>query len=251
MTDTLEIIDLHAEIDGKEILKGVTLTIRKGETHAIMGPNGSGKSTLAMAIMGHPKYKVTKGKVLLDGEDMLALPTDQRARKGLFLGFQYPTEVEGVGLLSFLKTALADVSGKKVPILEFQKSLDEKMSSLSIDPQFASRSLNVGFSGGEKKRAEVLQLLVLKPRFAILDEMDSGLDIDSIKTVAKGIDSIRRDSGVLLITHYKRLLEHVRPDKVHVFADGRIALSGDASLADQLEEKGYDWLEEENQSVVE
>ncbi|MBI4214936.1 Fe-S cluster assembly ATPase SufC, partial [archaeon] len=224
---------------------GVTLTIRRGETHALMGPNGSGKSTLALAVIGHPKYKVTSGKVLLNGEDVLAMSVDERARKGLFLGFQYPTEIEGVGVLSFLKQALTDVSGKKIGALEFQKQLVSKMEALSIPQEFSSRPINVGFSGGEKKRAEVLQMMVLRPRFAILDELDSGLDIDSIRTVSKNINEIRKETGVLLITHYKRLLENVKPDFIHVFSNGSIALSGGAELAEQLEQTGYGWLKEE------
>jgi len=244
MARTLQIVDLHAGSDGRAILKGINLTVRQGEVHALMGPNGSGKSTLSNVIMGHPKYKVISGDVRLDGESIIGLSPDKRARKGLFLGFQYPVEVSGVKLGSFLKTAHAQVHGPDaLDVAGFLELVGEKTKVLSIDDSFAGRYLNEGFSGGEKKKAEMLQLLVLKPAFAILDEVDSGLDIDALKTVARAIDSYRGASvGMLLITHYQRLLRYVRPDFVHVLLDGKIALTGGGDLAEKLEELGYGWL---------
>src|SRR3954449_6683481 len=242
---TLEIKDLHVSVtteDGpKEILRGVNLTIREGETHAIMGPNGSGKSTLAYAIAGHPKYLVTRGSVTLDGEDVLAMSVDARARSGLFLAMQYPVEVPGVSVSNFLRTAVTAVRGEAPKLRNFVKELREAMKALSIDPAFAERNLNEGFSGGEKKRHEILQMRLLKPRIAILDETDSGLDVDALRVVSEGVNRSRADSdvGVLLITHYTRILRYIKPDFVHVFVAGRIVEEGGAELADKLENEGY------------
>ena len=239
----LEIRDLHVRVEGKEILKGVTLDINKGEVNAIMGPNGSGKSTLAYALMGHPKYQITSGTIKLFGEDVIPLKPHKRAKKGLFLSFQYPQEIPGVSVSNFLRTALNSLNGKSVPVPEFIKILKEKMDLLRIDHSFMSRYVNEGFSGGEKKRTEILQLAVLQPKIAILDETDSGLDIDALKIVANGINKLLNpDLGILLITHYQRLLNYIKPNKVHVLIDGKIVLSGGPELAKQLEEKGYDWL---------
>lgn len=239
----LEIRDLHVRVEGKEILKGVTLDINKGEVNAIMGPNGSGKSTLAYALMGHPKYQITSGTIKLFGEDVIPLKPHKRAKKGLFLSFQYPQEIPGVSVSNFLRTALNSLNGKSVPVPEFIKILKEKMDLLKIDHSFMSRYVNEGFSGGEKKRTEILQLAVLQPKIAILDETDSGLDIDALKIVANGINKLLNpDLGILLITHYQRLLNYIKPNKVHVLIDGEIVLSGGPELAKQLEEKGYDWL---------
>ena len=244
---TLEIRDLHvsvAESDGtlREILRGVNLTVRDGETHAIMGPNGSGKSTLAYAIAGHPKYHVTAGSVTLDGEDVLAMSVDARARAGLFLAMQYPVEVPGVSVSNFLRTAITAVRGEAPKIRTFGKELREAMEQLQMDPEFAQRNLNEGFSGGEKKRHEILQLELLNPQIAILDETDSGLDIDALRVVADGINRFRADPahGVLLITHYTRVLRYVQPDFVHVFVAGRIVEEGGSELADELETSGYE-----------
>jgi Fe-S cluster assembly ATP-binding protein len=243
---TLEIKDLQVSVqteDGpKEILKGVTLTIREGETHAIMGPNGSGKSTLAYSIAGHPKYHVTDGTVTLDGADVLAMTVDQRARAGLFLAMQYPVEVPGVSVANFLRTAKTAIDGDAPKLRTFVKDVNEAMESLNLDASFSQRSVNEGFSGGEKKRHEIAQLQLLDPRFAILDETDSGLDIDALKIVAQGVNRFRRQEGkgVLLITHYTRILRYIEPDQVHVFVDGRIAEQGGAELAEQLEAEGYD-----------
>jgi len=244
MKGTLEIRGLHAAIDGKEILRGVDLTLRQGEVHAIMGPNGSGKSTLSNVIMGHPKYQVTKGDVLLEGESVLGLSPDKRAQRGLFLGFQYPVEVEGVSLGSFLRTAYqATHKDEKLNVPQFTKQVRGQLQQLGMEDQFLGRSLNHGFSGGEKKRAEILQLSILKPKFALLDETDSGLDIDALKTVSANIDGMRGPGlGILLITHYSRILRYVKPDRVHVLVQGKVAMSGGADLAAQLEEKGYDWV---------
>ena len=239
---TLEIKDLHVAVtteDGqKEILSGVDLTVRAGETHAIMGPNGSGKSTLAYAIAGHPKYRVTSGQVLLDGEDVLGMSVDERARAGLFLAMQYPVEVPGVSTSNFLRTAVTAVRGEAPKLRTWVK---EAMSALDIDQSFAERSVNEGFSGGEKKRHEILQLALLKPRIAILDETDSGLDVDALRVASEGVNRYRAagDVGVLLITHYSRILRHVTPDRVHVFAGGRIVESGGPELAERLEAEGY------------
>jgi Fe-S cluster assembly ATP-binding protein len=243
---TLEIKDLHVSVtteDGaKEILSGVNLTVRAGETHAMMGPNGSGKSTLAYSIAGHPKYEVTSGEVLLDGVDVLSMTVDERARAGLFLAMQYPVEVPGVSMSNFLRTAVTAVRGEAPKLRTWVKEVKEAMSALDIDPAFAERSVNEGFSGGEKKRHEILQLALLKPKIAILDETDSGLDVDALRVVAGGVDAYRAtgDAGVLLITHYTRVLRHITPDYVHVFAGGRIVESGGAELANRLEEEGYD-----------
>jgi len=244
---TLEIRDLHvdvAEASGasREILRGVDLTVSSGQTHAIMGPNGSGKSTLAYAIAGHPKYLVTKGSVTLDGEDVLAMSVDARARAGLFLAMQYPVEVPGVSVSNFLRTAATAVRGEAPKLRTFVKELRTAMDELSIDPAFAERNLNEGFSGGEKKRHEILQMQLLNPKIAILDETDSGLDIDALKVVAAGINAFRAQPGhgVLLITHYPRILHEVQPDFVHVFVGGRIVEEGGAELADVLEAEGYE-----------
>jgi Fe-S cluster assembly ATP-binding protein len=242
---TLEIKDLRVSIatdDGaKEILKGVDLTVRTGETHAIMGPNGSGKSTLAYAIAGHPKYEITSGSVTLDGQDLLALTVDERARAGLFLAMQYPVEVPGVSMSNFLRSAATAVRGEAPKLRTWVKEVKGAMSDLDIDSDFAERSVNEGFSGGEKKRHEVLQLALLKPKFAILDETDSGLDVDALRVVSEGVNRYREgsDTGVLLITHYTRILQHIRPDRVHVFAGGRVVESGGPELADELERSGY------------
>jgi Fe-S cluster assembly ATP-binding protein len=246
MQGTLHIQDLHAGIEGKEILRGVTLTIRQGEVHAVMGPNGSGKSTLSNVIMGHPKYKVTSGDVTLDGESILGLSPDKRAQRGLFLGFQYPVEVEGISLGSFLRTShQATHKGTPLNVPQFTKQVRGKLKDLGMDDAFLGRSLNHGFSGGEKKRAEILQMAILKPRFALLDETDSGLDIDALKTVSANIDGMRGpDLGVLLITHYSRILRYVKPDRVHVLVQGKVATSGGPELAQRLEEQGYDWVRE-------
>lgn len=244
-TPVLEITDLHVEIDHKPILKNFSLTIRGGEVHAVMGPNGTGKTSLAQTLMGHPRYTVTGGRILLDGEDVLAMRTDQRSRAGLFLAMQYPSEISGVTTANFLRTAInaRRGEGNQIPLKEFRDRLDHAMKFLDMDPKFANRYVNEGFSGGEKKRNEILQMLMLEPRIAILDEIDSGLDIDAIKVVARGVDSLRGPQfGALLITHYARLLTYVRPDRVHIMVDGRIVKSGDATLADELDKKGYDWV---------
>ena len=246
---TLEIKNLHAQVlpsdendEPKKILNGVNLTINSGETHAIMGPNGSGKSTLAYAISGHPRYEVTEGEVLLDGVNLLDLDVDERARAGLFLAMQYPTEVPGVSMANFLRSAATATRGEAPKLREWVKEAREAMNELDIDPSFSERSVNEGFSGGEKKRHEVLQLGLLKPKFAILDETDSGLDVDALRIVSEGINRYqeRENGGVLMITHYQRILNYVKPDHVHVFAGGRIVTSGGPELAEQLENEGYD-----------
>ena len=243
---TLEIKDLHASVtteDGpKEILRGVNLTIRAGETHAIMGPNGSGKSTLAYSLAGHPKYTITQGTVTLDGEDVLEMSVDERARAGLFLAMQYPVEVPGVSVSNFLRTSATAVRGEAPKLRTWVKEVKEAMERLNMDPAFAERNVNEGFSGGEKKRHEILQLELLKPKIAILDETDSGLDIDALKIVSEGVNRFREreGKGVLLITHYTRILRYIQPDYVHVFVDGKVAESGGKELADQLEAEGYD-----------
>jgi len=241
---TLEIRDLHVTVgdgeDATEILKGVDLTVRSGETHAIMGPNGSGKSTLAYSIAGHPKYTVTKGSVTLDGTDVLSMKVDERARAGLFLAMQYPVEVPGVSVSNFLRTAVTAVRGEAPKLRTWTKEVNEAMSGLGIDRAFAERSLNEGFSGGEKKRHEILQLELLKPKIAVLDETDSGLDVDALRVVSEGVNKVRKEGiGTLLITHYTRILRYIEPDFVHVFFDGRIAESGGAELAEKLEAEGY------------
>ncbi|HEY0890946.1 MAG TPA: Fe-S cluster assembly ATPase SufC [Nocardioides sp.] len=243
---TLEIKDLKVSVeteDGpKEILKGVTLTIGDGETHAIMGPNGSGKSTLAYSIAGHPKYTITGGTVTLDGEDVLAMGVDERARAGLFLAMQYPVEVPGVSVSNFLRTAKTALAGEAPKLRTWVKDVNGAMQKMNLDPTFSQRSVNEGFSGGEKKRHEIAQLDLLDPKVALLDEIDSGLDIDALKIVSEGINDFRaRDGkGVLLITHYTRILRYVKPDRVHVFVAGRVAESGGAELAEELESNGYD-----------
>ena len=244
---TLEIRDLHVSVadgsDGtKEILRGVDLTVKAGETHALMGPNGSGKSTLAYAVAGHPKYEVTSGTVTLDGEDVLGMSVDERARAGLFLAMQYPVEVPGVSVSNFLRSAVTAVRGEAPKLREFSKEMKTAMDNLSIDPAFAQRSLNEGFSGGEKKRHEILQLEMLKPKFAILDETDSGLDVDALKIVSEGVNRAHQETGlgVLLITHYTRILRYIKPDFVHVFVDGKVAEEGGPELAERLEDEGYD-----------
>ena len=243
---TLEIKDLHVEVsteDGpKEILKGVTLTITDGETHAIMGPNGSGKSTLAYSVAGHPRYHVTKGTVTLDGEDVLAMSVDERARAGLFLAMQYPVEVPGVSVANFLRTAKTAIDGEAPKLRTWVKDVNGVMERMNLDVSFSQRSVNEGFSGGEKKRHEIAQLDLLDPKVAILDETDSGLDIDALKVVAEGVNEFRaRDGkGVLLITHYTRILRYIKPDYVHVFVNGRVADEGGPDLADELEANGYD-----------
>ncbi len=253
---TLDIRDLHVSVitdEGPiEILKGVDLTISSNETHAIMGPNGSGKSTLAYSLAGHPKYRVTQGSVTLDGEDLLAMTVDARARAGLFLAMQYPVEVPGVSTSNFLRSAATAVRGEAPPIRKWVKEVKSAMKDLEIDPEFAERSVNEGFSGGEKKRHEILQLSLLKPKIAVLDETDSGLDVDALRVVAEGVNRYKADStaggdgdsdsngvGVLLITHYTRILRYIHPDRVHVFSGGRIVESGGPELADELETNGY------------
>ncbi len=243
---TLEIKDLHVSVktddEDKEILKGVTLTIKDGETHAIMGPNGSGKSTLAYSIAGHPKYTITSGTVTLDGEDVLAMTVDARARAGLFLAMQYPVEVPGVSVSNFLRTAKTALDGEAPKLRTWVKDVNAALQQLDLDPTFGTRSVNEGFSGGEKKRHEIAQLELLNPKVAVLDETDSGLDIDALKVVAEGVNRFRAQEGkgVLLITHYTRILRYIEPDFVHVFVAGRIAEQGGPELADQLEAEGYD-----------
>ena len=236
----LQIKDLHVSIEGKEILKGISLDIEKGQVHAVMGPNGSGKSTLSNTLMGHPKYKITQGQILYKGEDLTQLKTDARGRAGLFLAFQYPTAIPGVSVANFLRTAMKARFGEGFQPKEFRKQLKAAMAAIGIDETFATRYVNDGFSGGEKKRHEVLQMAVLKPEMAILDETDSGLDIDALRTVAEGINKLRGPNlGILLITHYQRILNYVQPDRVHVFMDGHIIRSGGKELAHELEAKGY------------
>jgi Fe-S cluster assembly ATP-binding protein len=245
----LEIKDLHVDVAQSDeaaepihILKGVNLTVRSGETHAIMGPNGSGKSTLSYAIAGHPKYTVTSGSITLDGQDVLAMSVDERARAGLFLAMQYPVEVQGVSMANFLRTAVTAVRGEAPKLRNWVKEVNTAMGELDIDPAFADRSVNEGFSGGEKKRHEILQLGLLKPKIAILDETDSGLDVDALRVVSEGVNRYkeRENGGILLITHYTRILRYIKPDYVHVFAAGRVVMSGGPELADELEENGYE-----------
>ncbi|GBS15489.1 Fe-S cluster assembly ATPase SufC [Staphylococcus aureus] len=248
MASTLEIKDLHVSIEDKEILKGVNLTINTNEIHAIMGPNGTGKSTLSSAIMGHPSYEVTKGEVLLDGVNILELEVDERAKAGLFLAMQYPSEITGVTNADFMRSAInaKREEGQEINLMQFIKKLDKNMDFLDIDKDMAQRYLNEGFSGGEKKRNEILQLMMLEPKFAILDEIDSGLDIDALKVVSKGINQMRGENfGALMITHYQRLLNYITPDKVHVMYAGKVVKSGGPELAKRLEEEGYEWVKEE------
>jgi Fe-S cluster assembly ATP-binding protein len=244
----LVIRNLHVAVEGKEILKGVDLTIRKGEVHAIMGPNGTGKSTLSNALMGHPFYEVTQGEALFKGQNILELDPDERSRMGIFLAFQYPVSIPGVSLANFLRSAInsrrkaENPDDKGIPVPEFRKLLKEKMDTLRMDHSFGGRYLNEGFSGGEKKRAEILQMATLKPEIAILDETDSGLDIDALRIVSEGVNALRGpELGVMLITHYQRILNYIKPDYVHIMLGGRIVESGGAELALQLEEHGYEW----------
>ncbi|MDN6683992.1 MAG: Fe-S cluster assembly ATPase SufC [Bifidobacterium crudilactis] len=243
---TLEIKDLYASVETKEgkkqILKGVNLTVNSNETHAIMGPNGSGKSTLAYTLAGHPKYEVDSGVALLDGVDILTMTPDERAKAGLFLAMQYPVEVPGVSMTNFLRTAKTEIDGKAPAIRQWTKDLSGAMQKLRMDPKCAQRSVNEGFSGGEKKRAEVLQLELLKPKFAVLDETDSGLDVDALRIVSEGVNRAKENSGlgILMVTHYTRILKYIKPDIVHVFADGHFVKTGGPELADELEESGYD-----------
>jgi Fe-S cluster assembly ATP-binding protein len=253
----LEIKNLHVSIEDKEILKGVTLTVKQGEIHAIMGPNGTGKSTLAYTLMGHPSYSVTQGEVVFKGQNVLELEPDERSRLGMFLAFQYPVAIPGVTVANFLRTAInarrraENPEDKGMPIPEFRKLLKEKMSMLKMDQNFAGRYLNDGFSGGEKKRAEILQMATLKPEIAILDETDSGLDIDALRVVAEGVNALAgSELGVLVITHYQRLLNYIKPHFVHIMLDGRIVESGGPDLALHLEEQGYDWVREKHEEVA-
>lgn len=247
----LEIRNLFVEVEGKEILKDFNLIMQKGEIHALMGPNGTGKSTLSNAIMGHPRYKVTSGDILLDGESILDLTTDQRANRGLFLAFQYPVSITGVTLANFLRVAInsklksSDPDSKGLSLVAFRKAMKSKMDFLGMDYSFAARYLNEGFSGGEKKRAEILQLAMLEPKFAVLDETDSGLDIDAVRIVSEGVNSLVGENlGVLVITHYQRMLNFLKPDFVHIMYQGKIVETGQAELALRLEESGYDWIRE-------
>jgi len=252
----LEIRNLHAGIEGKEILNGVNLTVRQGEVHALMGPNGTGKSTLAYVLMGHPKYEISEGEVIFGGQNILELDPDVRSRMGLFLAFQYPVAIPGVSVANFLRTAVnsrrkaENPDDKGIPIPEFRNMLKEKMDMLKMDHAFAGRYLNEGFSGGEKKRAEILQMAALQPEIAILDETDSGLDIDALRIVSDGVNALRgADLGVLVITHYQRILNYIKPDYVHIMLGGKIVESGGPELALTLEEQGYDWLREKNDVV--
>jgi Fe-S cluster assembly ATP-binding protein len=254
----LEIRNLHVSIEDKEILKGLSLAIKQGEIHAIMGPNGTGKSTLAYTLMGHPNYKVTEGEILFKEQNVLELEPDERSRLGMFLAFQYPVAIPGVTVANFLRSAInarrraENPEDKGMPIPEFRKMLKEKMEMLKMDHAFAGRYLNEGFSGGEKKRAEILQLATLKPEIAILDETDSGLDIDALRVVSDGVNALAgSDLGVLVITHYQRLLNYIKPHFVHVMLDGRIVESGGPDLALHLEEHGYDWVREKHDTVAE
>jgi Fe-S cluster assembly ATP-binding protein len=259
--NVLEIRNLHASVEDREILKGVNLTLRSGEIHALMGPNGSGKSTLAYVIAGHPHYTITEGDILIDGESILEMEPDERTKAGLFLAFQYPVAVPGVSVANFLRTAVSNVRGytasssrrqgrsgvigsNLMPMREFRKELNEKMKEYNVDPSFARRYLNDGFSGGEKKRTEVLQMAMLEPKFAIMDESDSGLDIDALRVVSDGINKLATpERGFLLITHYQRLLNYVKPHYVSIFYDGRVVMTGGPEIAHMLEEKGYGWVE--------
>jgi Fe-S cluster assembly ATP-binding protein len=259
MATTLEIKNLHVSIEGKQILKGVNLKVTQGEIHAVMGPNGSGKSTLANTLMGHPKYKVDSGDILVNGESIIGLTPDARAKKGLFLAFQYPLEISGVPLAQFLRSAYRSVrgeapkktdakgvGGEMISALAFKKKLEDKLKEVDMDPSFAKRYLNEGFSGGEKKRAEVLQMAILQPAIAIMDETDSGLDIDAVRKVAEVVSNMAGpEMGVLIITHYQRILDYIKPKFVHVMVDGRVFRSGGPELAKTLEERGYAWVEQE------
>ncbi len=257
-TPELVVTDLHVSVEGKEILKGLSIEVRKGEVHAIMGPNGSGKSTFANTLMGHPKYEVTSGEILFKGESVLEMEADERARAGLFMAFQYPVAIPGLTFGSFLRAALnarlappAEVDGRMplkrgIAPKEFRALLTDKMKMLAMDPSFITRYLNDGFSGGEKKRAEILQMALLKPEIAIMDETDSGLDIDALRIVSEGVNKLAGpEMGVLVITHYNRILKYIKPHRVHIMLDGRISRSGDADLALELETRGYEWIKEE------
>lgn len=255
----MKIEDLHVAIDGKEILKGVNLEIKGGEIHAVMGPNGTGKSTLASALMGHPSYEVTSGSVTLDGEDVLDMEVDERAQAGMFLAMQYPSEISGVTNSDFLRSAINSrrEEGDEISLMKFIRELDSQMGLLEMPSEMAHRYLNEGFSGGEKKRNEILQMMMLKPAIAILDEIDSGLDIDALKVVAKGVNEMRSpEFGCLIITHYQRLLNYIEPDFIHIMMGGKIVMSGGKELAHRLEAEGYDWvkkelgIEEDRKSVV-
>ncbi len=242
----LKIENLRVEIEGQEIIKGLDLEINKGEIHAIMGPNGSGKSTLSNVLMGHPRYEVTGGAITFQGEDVFELEPDERAKLGMFLAFQYPSEVPGVSVANFLRTAVNSVREEQLSPMEMYKLLQEKMKVMQMDPKFAERYLNEGFSGGEKKRNEILQMLMLDPSLAIMDETDSGLDIDALQVVARGVSELRGpEFSAMIITHYSRILRYIEPDYVHVMLDGRLVTSGGKELADQLEENGYDWVRQE------
>jgi Fe-S cluster assembly ATP-binding protein len=242
----LKIEDLQVEIDGQEIVKGLNLEVGEGEIHAIMGPNGSGKSTLANVLMGHPRYEVTGGSITFQGEDIFELEPDERAKLGMFLAFQYPSEVPGVSVANFLRTAVNSVREEELSPMEMYRLLQEKMSIMQMDPKFAERYLNEGFSGGEKKRNEILQMLMLDPKLAIMDETDSGLDIDALQVVARGVNELRGpEFSAVIITHYQRILRYIKPDHVHVMLDGRLVTSGGKELAEELEEKGYDWVRQE------
>jgi Fe-S cluster assembly ATP-binding protein len=242
----LKIEDLQVEIGGQEIVKGLNLEVGKGEIHAIMGPNGSGKSTLANVLMGHPRYEVTGGSITFQGEDIFELEPDERAKLGMFLAFQYPSEVPGVSVANFLRTAVNSVREEELSPMEMYRLLQEKMSIMQMDPKFAERYLNEGFSGGEKKRNEILQMLMLDPKLAIMDETDSGLDIDALQVVARGVNELRGpEFSAVIITHYQRILRYIEPDHVHVMLDGRLVTSGGKELAEELEEKGYDWVRQE------
>jgi len=249
MTEALEIRNLRVAVDGREILKGVNLVVPKGEIHALMGPNGSGKSTLAQTLLGHPRYEVLEGEVLWKGQNILELSPDERAKLGLFLAFQHPIEIPGVVLGNFLHIAYQAVKGVEIPIGQFNRMLMQKMRMLDMDPSFIGRGLNEGFSGGERKRCEILQMALLEPEFAIMDETDSGLDIDGVRVVASAVNKLYEQSGgqmgFLIITHYSRILRYIQPlHKTHIMMDGQVVLSGDPKLVDELEERGYDWLEE-------
>jgi len=258
MKSVLEVRGLHASIDGREILRGVDLTVRQGEIHALMGPNGTGKSTFANVLMGHPTFQVTSGQILFDGIDIVGLAPDERARLGLFLAFQYPVAIPGLSVANFLRAAInarrraADPEDKGIPVPEFRRLLKEKMDLLQMPHEFAGRYLNDGFSGGEKKRAEILQLATLEPKIAVLDETDSGLDIDALRVVAGGVNTLASEAlGLLVITHYNRILSYIKPHRVHIMLGGRIVESGGAELADHLEEHGYDWVREKAERVLE
>lgn len=244
----LKVEDLHVEIEGKKILKGVNLEVSTNEIHAIMGPNGTGKSTLSSAIMGHPKYEVTQGSITLDGEDVLEMDVDERARAGLFLAMQYPSEITGITNAEFMRSAINSrrEEGQEMPLMQYIRKMDEKMELLDMSEEMAERYVNEGFSGGEKKRNEILQLLMIEPTIAILDEIDSGLDIDALKVVSRGINAMRgKDFGCLIITHYQRLLNYIEPDFVHVMMQGKVVKSGGPELAKRLENEGYDWIKQE------